>query len=49
MVAFQIFIDRLFELSDAVPLPDPDAARGKPFQSFSTIDAYEREVLGIGQ
>jgi hypothetical protein len=48
MVAFQTFIDRLFELSDAVPLPDPDAARGKPFQSFSTINEYEKEVLGIG-
>jgi membrane associated rhomboid family serine protease len=48
MVAFRTFLDRLFEVSDAVPLPDPDAARGKPFQSFSTIDAYEKEVLGIG-
>jgi membrane associated rhomboid family serine protease len=48
MVAFQTLLDRLFELSEAVPLPDPDAARGKPFQSFSTIDAYEKEVLDIG-
>jgi hypothetical protein len=47
MVAFQTLLDRLFEVSDAVPLPDPDAARGKPFQSFSTIAAYEKEVLGI--
>jgi membrane associated rhomboid family serine protease len=48
MVAFQTLLERLLEVSDAVPLPDPDAARGKPFQSFSTIDAYEKEVLGIG-
>jgi membrane associated rhomboid family serine protease len=48
MSAFQTFLDRLFEVSDAVPLPDPEAARGRPFQSFSTIDAYEKEVLGIG-
>jgi len=47
MTAFQIWLDRLLETSDAVPLPDPDSARGKPFQSFSTIDAYEKEVLGI--
>ena len=47
--AFQKFLDRLFEVSDAVPLPDPEAARGRPFQSFPTIDAYQREVLGIAQ
>jgi len=48
MVAFQVLLDRLFEVSEAVPLPDPDAARGKPFRSFSTVDAYEKEVLDIG-
>jgi hypothetical protein len=48
MTAFQAFLERLFEASDAVPLPDPDAARGKPFRSFSTTEAYEQEVLGIG-
>ena len=48
MVAFQTLLERLFEVSGAVPLPDPDAALGKPFQSFSTIDAYEKEVLDIG-
>jgi len=48
MVAFQTLLERLLELSEAVPLPDPDAARGKPFQSFPTVDAYEKEVLGIG-
>ena len=48
MAAFQIWLERLFDVSGAVPLPDPDAARGKPFRSFSTIDAYQKEVLGIG-
>ena len=47
MSAFQKFLDCLFEVSDAVPLPDPAAARGKPFRSFPTVDAYEKEVLGI--
>jgi len=48
MQAFQAWLNRLFEISEAVPLPDPDSARGKPFRSFSTIEAYEKEVLGIG-
>jgi membrane associated rhomboid family serine protease len=48
MTAFQIWLEHLFDVSGAVPLPDPDAARGKPFRSFSTIDAYQKEVLGIG-
>jgi membrane associated rhomboid family serine protease len=48
MAAFQSFLDRLFEVSDAVPLPDPEAARGRPFQSFQTVNNYEKEVLGIG-
>jgi hypothetical protein len=45
--AFQKLLDRILEISEAVPLPDPDAARGKPFQSFATIDAYQAEVLDI--
>ena len=46
--AFQNLLERLLEISDAVPLPDPDSARGKPFQSFPSINAYQREVLGVG-
>jgi hypothetical protein len=49
MSAFQTFLDRLFVVSDAVPLPDPEAARGRPFKSFSTIDEYQKEILGIGE
>jgi len=49
MSAFQKFLDQLFNVSEAVPLPDPEAARGRPFKSFPTIDEYEREVLGIGE
>ena len=44
---FQKLLERILEISEAVPLPDPDAARGKPFKSFSTIDAYQTEVLNI--
>ncbi len=45
--AFQKFLGHMLEVSEAVPLPDPDAARGQPFRSYPTIDAYELEVLGI--
>jgi hypothetical protein len=45
--AFQKLLARILEISEAVPLPDPDAARGKPFKSFATIDAYQTEVLNI--
>jgi len=48
MSAFQKFLEQLFEVSEAVPLPDPEAARGRPFRSFSTVKDYEKEVLGIG-
>lgn len=45
--AFQNLLKRLLDISEAVPLPDPDAAVGKPFRSFPSIDAYQREVLGV--
>jgi membrane associated rhomboid family serine protease len=46
--AFQVFLQRVLEASEAVPLPDPDAAIGRPFKSFPSIDAYQREILGVG-
>lgn len=48
MEALRTMIDRLLEGSEAVPLPDPEGARGRPFASFDSIAAYERQVLGIG-
>ena len=47
MKAFQAFLKYVLEISEAVPLPDPDSARGKPFRSFTTIGAYQAEVLNI--
>jgi len=38
----------LLERSGALPLPDPDAARGRPFATFETLASYEREVLLVG-
>jgi len=45
--AFRTFLKHVLDVSEAVPLPDPDSARGTPFQSFTTIGAYQREVLNI--
>jgi membrane associated rhomboid family serine protease len=47
MAAFQKLLDLVLQISDAVPLPDPDAARGRPFRSFPSIEAYQREVLNV--
>ncbi len=47
MQAFRAFLEMVLDVSEAVPLPDPDSARGKPFSSFTTVGAYEREVLSI--
>ncbi len=47
MTAFRDLLGRLLEISGAVPLPDPDAARGQPFRTFSSFDEYHRQVLGI--
>jgi membrane associated rhomboid family serine protease len=46
--AFRGFLDCLLTSTGAVPLPDPDAARGQPFRTFETVESYERNVLGIG-
>jgi membrane associated rhomboid family serine protease len=49
MQAFRHFLDRALTASEAVPLPDPDAARGNPFRTFSSIEEYQSEVLGVAQ
>lgn len=43
--AFRTLLRRLLEISEAVPLPDPEAAVGNPFRTFDSIAAYERKVL----
>jgi len=47
MVAFRALLDHILKVSEAVPLPDPDAARGRPFRSYPSFEAYHREVLGV--
>ena len=45
--AIRKFLQLVLEVSEAVPLPDPDSARGRPFRTFTTIGAYQLEVLNI--
>ncbi|MCP4901324.1 MAG: rhomboid family intramembrane serine protease [bacterium] len=45
--AFKAFIKRLLEVTEAVPLPDPDAVLGQPFSKYSSLDSYQREVLDV--
>jgi len=47
LAAFQKFLRHLLDVSEAVPLPDPDAARGDPFRPFASLGDYQREVLGV--
>ncbi len=48
LAAFRALLDHLVQASEAIPLPDPDGAVGRPFRSFGSLEAYEREVLGAG-
>jgi membrane associated rhomboid family serine protease/thioredoxin-like negative regulator of GroEL len=41
------FIDNLIEISGANPMPDPDAARGRPFYNFVSVPDYEAKVIGF--
>jgi membrane associated rhomboid family serine protease len=46
--AFREFVEVLLTSTGAVPLPDPDSARGQPFRTFDSMESYERDVLGVG-
>jgi len=45
--AFRSILETLLARSNAVPLPDPDGAHGRPFRVFGSLTTYEREVLLI--
>ena len=47
--SFQKLIDTVLKVSEAVPLPDPESARGRPFRSFPSLEHYETEVLNVAQ
>ncbi len=44
--AFRGLVDVILKGSEGVPLPGPEAVMGRPFASFESLEAYEREVLG---
>lgn len=44
--AFRGLVDVILKGSEGVPLPGPEAVMGRPFASFESLQAYEREVLG---
>jgi len=46
LAALQQFLGNLIARSGASPLPDFNAATGKPFALFQGLEAYAREVLG---
>jgi hypothetical protein len=46
--ALRAFVGRILEDAAAIALPDPDAARGRPFRVFEDLASYEREVLRVG-
>jgi len=46
MEAFRTFIEELLRTSEATPLPGPDAARGRPFESFESLETFEETILG---
>ncbi|NOZ79270.1 MAG: rhomboid family intramembrane serine protease [Acidobacteria bacterium] len=45
--ALRLMLDELLRSTGAVPLPDPEAARGRPFAMFDTEHEYERAVLSV--
>ena len=46
-VTFAIMLAKLLAHSRAVPLPDPEGARGNPIRVFTDPLAYQREVLQV--
>ena len=45
--AYRAFVCRILDASNAVALPDPEAARGRPFRVFEDLASYQREVLQV--
>jgi hypothetical protein len=45
--AFRALQEQLLARTGAVPLPDRDAVRGRPFRTYSGLESYVREVLQV--
>ena len=46
--ALRVLLEQLVARSGAVPLPDIDSVRGRPFSQHTDLAAYERSVLQVG-
>jgi len=46
--ALRQLLSVLLKATGAVPLPDPEAVRGRPFAMFDSLEEYESQVLGTG-
>ena len=45
--AFRALQEQLLARTGAVPLPDRDAVRGRPFRTYPDLESYLREVLQL--
>ncbi len=45
--ALSALLETILGVSEATPMPDPDAARGRPFYSFTSLREYETQVFGF--
>jgi len=45
--AFRALLEQLLARTRAVPLPDLDGARGRPFRHYADLASYQREVLQV--
>jgi hypothetical protein len=45
--ALRLFADYLLGTAQAIPLPDLQAARGRPFAVLESLEAYHRDVLMV--
>ena len=45
--AFRALQAQLLARTGAVPLPDREAARGRPYRNYADVESYQREVLQV--
>jgi membrane associated rhomboid family serine protease len=45
--AIRKLLEEILSRSDAAPLPDAETARGHPFATFPSLEAYHRDVLMV--
>jgi membrane associated rhomboid family serine protease len=46
--ALRQLLGLLLKATGAVPLPDPESVRGRPFAMFDSLQEYEAQILGAG-